>query len=464
MTISSERPKVGIVHLGIGAFYRAFALPLYADIMASSGGDWGVVGVSLRSAAIRDALAPNDFCYPCVELDGQARRTRAITALRDVLVAPENPQAVLDQLRRPDVHIISLTVTEKGYCHDPASGRLNLAHPDIVHDLANPLPRSAPGFIVRALQLRRDAGLPAPTVMSCDNLPGNGTLLRGTVLDMALKIDPELWGWIDANVAFPETMVDRIVPATTQEDINALAVPDQGLVLHEPFRQWVIEDNFSGPRPDFEAASVQLVQDVAAFEEMKLRMLNGSHSALAYLGYLAGHEYVSDAVSDPVFEGFLRHLWHNEIIPTLNVPGVDLFQYADDLLKRFSNPSLKHRTWQIAMDGSQKLPQRILSPLAHHMSEGRTADGLLLTVAAWMRYVGGLDEKGAPIDVRDPMAEQLRALSDAAKTPADKVAALLGLSDIFEPALAQQISTRLTDLYTDLCAYGAQHIAQRIAQ
>lgn len=464
MTMTSDRPKVGIVHLGIGAFYRAFALPWLEEIMAASGGDWGVVGVSLRSAAIRDTLAPNDFRYTCIEMGQDGRSTREIRALRDVLVAPKDPQAVLKQMARPDVHIISLTVTEKGYCHDPASGKLNLAHPDIIHDLANSYPRSAPGFVLRALQQRRAAGAAAPTVMACDNLPGNGTLLRGIVLDLAAQVDPDLSDWIDRNAAFPDTMVDRIVPATTDAGIAALDSPDPGLVLHEPFRQWVIEDRFAGPRPTFEKRGVQLVQDVGPFEEMKLRMLNGGHSALAYLGYLSGHEHVSDAVADPVFGGFLKHLWQHEIIPTLNVPGVDLQHYADDLLVRFSNPCLKHRTWQIAMDGSQKLPQRILSTLNAQIKQGRATEGLLLTLAGWMRYIGGEDEAGAAIDVRDPLADRLRSLSDAAQTPAEKVTALLSVQEVFAPELAEQIAAHLMNIYSDLCACGARAMAKRIVQ
>jgi len=461
---AEARPKAGIVHLGIGAFYRAFALPWFEDIMAGSGGDWGVIGVSLRSSAVRDALAPQNFRYTCVEMGPNGRSTRVISALRDVLVAPQDPQAVLTQMANPDVHIITLTVTEKGYCHDPASGALNRAHPDIVHDLESMLPRSAPGFVLRALQIRRDAGVAAPTVISCDNLPGNGTLLRDIILDMAAQIDPSLRDWIAANAAFPETMVDRIVPATTPADIAALEAPDPGLVLHEPFRQWVIEDNFAGPHPDFAAQGVQLVQDVAPFEEMKLRMLNGSHSALAYLGYLAGHEHVSGAVADPDFARFLRHFWASEVIPTLQVPGVDLHQYAEDLLIRFSNPSLKHRLWQIAMDGSQKVPQRILGTLADQLAQDRAADGLLLTLAAWMRYVGAQDEAGKPIDVRDPLAERLQALSGAADTPVEKVAALLSVREVFAPELSTQISERLTQIYGELCADGAQALVERVAR
>ena len=322
----------------------------------------------------------------------------------------------------PAVRIVSLTVTEKGYCHEPATGRLNPDHPDIVHDLATPdAPRSAPGFLVAALARRRAAGLRPFTVLCCDNLPENGRIVRGVTLDLARRIDPGLADWIAAEGAFPSTMVDRIVPATKPEDIARLTAItgtlDLSPVMHEPFRQWVVEDAFvDGQRPDLGAVGVQLVEDVTPFELMKLRMLNGTHSSLAYLGYLAGHETVSDTVDDPAFAGYCRHLWRAEIIPSIAPPpGEDLAAYADALLERYRNPAIRHRTWQIAMDGSQKLPQRILGTIADNRAAGRPCPGLTLAVAAWMHYVGGVDESGRPIDVRDPLADRLKALSDAAR-------------------------------------------------
>ncbi|MEX0348923.1 MAG: mannitol dehydrogenase family protein [Paracoccaceae bacterium] len=461
----TTRPNPGIVHLGIGAFFRAFGLPWLEDAMADSGGDWGVIGVSLRSASVRDALAPQSFRYPCVEMGPEGRSIRTINALRDVLVAPDDPAAVLSHMADPATQIISLTVTEKGYCHDPATGRLNRAHPEIVRDLNEPLPRTAPGYILRALQMRHAAGASAPTILSCDNLPGNGSLLRGILLDLAAEVDTDIRDWIAANVTFPNTMVDRIVPATTADDIAAHPSHDPGLVLHEPFRQWVIEDAFAGPRPALENVGVQLVQDVAPFEEMKLRMLNGTHSAIAYLGYLAGHETVAEAMTDTAFPRFLRHLWRNEIIPTLSQPeGADLAEYAEALLTRFANPGLKHRTWQIAMDGSQKLPQRILGTLQDQLDRGENTAGLLLTVAGWMRYVSGTDEAGNPIDVRDPLVDHLQDQFRAASTPEARVAALLSVEVIFDPILADRIKGPLTEVYKSLLAEGARGMVERTAQ
>ena len=437
------RPGVGIVHLGLGAFFRAHGALYVAEAMHRSGGDWGIVGVSLRHPDQRDRLAPQGFAYTALELGPDGATPRVVEVIEDVLVAPESPGAVLARMADPATRIVSLTVTEKGYCRDPATGRLNADHPDIAHDLAHPeAPRSAPGFLVAALARRRVAGAPAFTVLSCDNLPENGATVRGVVLDLARRRDPDLADWIAAEATFPSTMVDRIVPATRPEDVARVAgltgCRDAAPVIHEPFRQWVVEDRFvGGARPDLGAVGVQLVRDVQPFELMKLRMLNGTHSALAYLGYLAGYEMIAETVADPMFAAFVRRLWAEEIIPTLAPPpGEDLGAYAAALLARYRNPAIRHRTWQIAMDGSQKLPQRILGTIVDDRRAGRPCPGLVLAVAAWMRYAGGIDEKGAPIDVRDPLAARLRALSDGAADPAGKAAALLGVREVFPAELS----------------------------
>ena len=455
------RPGVGIVHLGLGAFFRAHGALYVAEAMRASGGDWGIVGVSLVRPDQRDRLAPQGFAYTALELGPAGETAQVVDVVEDVLVAPEDPEAVLARMADAGVRIVSLTVTEKGYCHDPATGRLSRAHPDIVHDLAHPeAPRSAPGFLVRALDRRRRAGFAPFTVLTCDNLPDNGALVRGVVTELAGLVDAGLADWIAAAGAFPSTMVDRIVPATKPEDIERVAGLtgrlDLSPVLHEPFRQWVIEDRFvGGARPDLGAVGVQLVAEVRPFELMKLRMLNGTHSSLAYLGYLAGHETIADTVADPVFAGFCRHLWRAEIVPTLEPPeGEDLGRYAEALFARYANPAIRHRTWQIAMDGSQKLPQRLLGTLADNRAAGRPSPGLTLAVAAWMRYVGGIDERGQPIDVRDPMAARLKALSDSAPGPAGKVAALLSVREIFPAALSDDADFRAA--LVDACALLAE--------
>lgn len=343
------QPKTGIVHLGLGAFFRAFGCVFIQDAMAASGGDWGIIGISLRSPDTRDALRGQEWGYTSVTLAPEGEQTRWITVLNDVLVAPEDPEAVLAAMAKPDVRIVTLTVTEKGYCHNPATGALNVEHPDIQHDLSHELPVSALGFLVRALQRRRAAGVAPFTVLTCDNLPENGRLVRGLVLEFARRLDPALAVWIESECKFPSTMVDRITPATTAADLARVAeltgCVDAAPVMHEPFAQWVIEDDFvGGARPDFAATGVEMVQNVTAHEHMKLRMLNGTHSALAYTGYLAGHETIADTVADPVLAAYVRRLW-SEIMPAVQAPeGVSLTEYADALLDRYANPGTE---WKV---------------------------------------------------------------------------------------------------------------------
>lgn len=460
--------SAGIVHLGLGAFFRAFGCVYVADAMAASGGDWGIIGVSLRSAAVRDALVGQGWAYTSVTMGPDGSETRRIDVLRDVLVAPEDPRAVLAAMADPMIRIVSLTVTEKGYCHNPATGALNFDHPDIVHDLAHDLPRSAIGYLVRGLQMRRAAGNAPFTVLSCDNLPNNGRMVRAVVLDLARRIDPALADWIAQHGRFPATMVDRITPATTADDIARVAVltgtQDAAPVMHEPFAQWAIEDDFvNGARPDLAAAGAELVADVTAHEHMKLRMLNGAHSALAYLGYLAGHETISDTVADPVYAAFVRALWA-EITPHVTAPeGVSLDDYADALFERFANPAIRHRTWQIAMDGSQKLPQRLLDTLRARLEAGEAAPCLTLAVAGWMRYAAGRDEAGAQIDVRDPMADPLRTAAQGCETPAQIVDAFLAFQDIFPPDLVPHLRAPVSHAAQALWTKGARQTTQEVA-
>ncbi|MGP9791176.1 mannitol dehydrogenase family protein [Roseinatronobacter sp. NSM] len=450
----------GIVHLGLGAFFRAHVASYISEAMRQNGGDWGVIGVSLQSPGMRDRLRPQGWAYTAVELAPEGQKPQVMTLLRNVLVAPENPQAVLDAMAAPTVSIVSLTVTEKGYCHEPATGRLDTAHPDIVHDLEAALPKSAPGYLVRALQLRHARGLPPFTVLCCDNLPENGRVVRAVVLALARLMDPALADWIDTHGAFPSTMVDRIVPATTPDDLDRVATltgaRDEAPVMHEPFRQWVVEDCFCGPRPTWEAAGAQMVADVTPFEHMKLRMLNGTHSSLAYLGYLAGHQTIASVMTDPAFVTYARHLWQAEIIPTLTPPeNTDLGAYADALATRYANPSIRHRTWQIAMDGSQKLPQRILGTIAENRAAGRSCAGLTLAVAAWMRYTSGKDETGTAIDVKDPLAPRLAALWQ--DDPRQTVDGFLAMSEIFPEPLRNDagFAAELAQALSGLRAHGA---------
>jgi fructuronate reductase len=462
------RLRPGIVHLGLGAFFRAHGVLYTEDVLAEDPAPWGIIGVSLQRPDQRDRLAPQGCLYTATECEADAPQTRIVGSVLGVLVAPEDPQAVLAAMAAPETRIVSLTVTEKGYCLDPATGRLDPSHPDIAYDLAHPgAPRSAVGLITAALARRRDAGLAPFTAVCCDNLMANGPLLAGLVQDFAALTDDHLAQWIARNAAFPATMVDRIVPATTPADIAmveaVIGLHDAAPVLHERFRQWVIEDRFvDGHRPPWEHAGAELVADVAPYEHMKLRMLNASHSALAYLGYLAGHETIAEAVADPAMAAYLPRLWA-EIAPMIPPPpGVSLAAYAEALLARYANPAIRHRTWQIAMDGSQKLPVRLLPTIRERLARGLASPCLSLAVAAWLRYAGGADERGAPIDVRDPLAAPLRAALDAAgPEPAARVAAALTFPAIFGTDLPAEprFAAAVTDAYTRLRHLGARAAA-----
>ncbi len=426
----------GIVHLGIGAFHRAH-MAVYVDDILEKDPSWGIVGASLRRPDTKEALAPQDFLYTVAVRDASGTACRVIGSILDVLDANSQRQQLLDIMADPGIRIVSLTVTEKGYCHDPATGELDPNHPDIVHDLVHPAdPVSAPGIIVQALAMRRESGAAPFTVMSCDNLPANGATTRRIILGFARLRDSQLADYIEKTVAFPGTMVDRIVPATTDADrqlvSEIIGLDDAWPIMTEPFTQWVIEDHFPGGRPAFESAGAQLVSDVEPFELMKLRMLNGSHSTMAYLGYLGGYQYVSEAIADPAISKLIHGLMTDEVMPTLPMPRADLERYRDQLLERFANPALRHRTWQIAMDGSQKLPQRLLGTIRERLANGQGIERLSLGVAAWMRYVTGIDETGVPIEVKDPLAPRLRAIADAAGRDAQKLAdGLLQVTEVF---------------------------------
>jgi len=452
----------GIVHLGVGAFHRAHQAAYTDAVLAAGDGRWGITAASLRSPDTRDALTPQDGLY-ALNLRGEADRLAVIGSIGRVLAAPEDPGALLDALCAPTVAIVSLTVTEKAYCRDPASGALDEAHPDILHDLAHPhAPRSALGWLAAAIARRRTEGLPPFTVLCCDNLPANGRTLHRLLARFAHLRSPGLGAFAENEVACPDTVVDRIVPATTAEDRTrvaaALGLRDAWPVIAEPFSQWVIADRFPAGRPAWEDAGAMLVADVAPFEAMKLRLLNASHSALAYLGCLAGVETVADAMRDPGLAGFAARVM-DDAVPTLAVPpGTDVAGYKRALLERFRNPALRHRTAQIATDGSQKLPQRVLDTMRDRLALGLPIDVHALVVAGWMRYVTGVDEHGQRLDVHDPAAPDLAAAVQATGPVADRLApALLDMRPVFG-ALGQdpRVRTAVTAALARLYALGAR--------
>jgi fructuronate reductase len=417
-----EALGTGIVHLGLGAFMRAH-LAVYNDDALDQGGalSWGIAGVSLRHADTRDALAPQEGLYTLALRDadasGRAREAlRVIGGVREMLVAPNDPAAVLRCMASPEVRIISLTVTEKGYCHDPASGTLRPDHPDIVHDLAHPgAPRSAIGFIVRSLAQRRARGLDGQTLMSLDNLPANGRVLRGLVLAFAEALgDAALADWIGNRCSFPCSMVDRIVPRSTDADRehigSALGLHDAWPVVAEPFIDWVLEDRFAAGRPDWPGVrGVASDADVAAWERLKLRMVNGAHSALAYLGVVAGWSTVDVAIAQPALRAYIDAMLQTEVEPTLTGLFVPR-DYRQRLLQRFANPALAHRTAQIAMDGSQKVPQRLLATIRDRIAAGAPIERLGLALAGWLHYLRGVDEAGRAYAIDDPLAGALQTL------------------------------------------------------
>jgi fructuronate reductase len=393
-----DAQAVGILHFGLGAFHRAHQAVYTDAAMAAGDCDWAIAGLSLRSAAVRDRLAPQDGLYTVTARSRDGEEVRLIGSVRQALVASGTSDKIAALLAAPATRIVSFTVTEKGYCRSP-DGSL---------DLAGATPESIYGWLHRGLALRRDAGLPGLTLLSCDNLPDNGRVLERLMAEYLDRADPALARWVAAECAFPSTMVDRIVPAITLADLDQveqrIALRDEGAVITEPFSQWAIEDRFAGARPRWDEGGAEFVADVRLYEIAKLRMLNGAHSALAYLGPRCGHRFVHEAIADPAIRATIERLMRDEAAPTLD-PAFDAQAYADALLARFANSALPHRLQQIAMDGSQKIPQRWLAVLAWHQRHGRRCPAILEALAAWIDHIRG---DTAPVD--DPLADRLAVL------------------------------------------------------
>ncbi|MGW5190205.1 mannitol dehydrogenase family protein [Kribbella sp. NPDC004138] len=431
--------SVGIVHLGIGAFHRAHQAVVTERAAVETGETrWGIAGVSQRSTTVRDQLAPQDGLYSVLERGLGEPSVQVIGSIREVLTAPEDPEAVVARIADPAVSVVTLTVTEKGY--RAAGAGLNLDDPEIQADLTGRPPRTVVGQLAAAIA-RRDEPL---TIVSCDNLVANGPFLRRLVTDYfeALgKIPPAF-----EATRFPASMVDRIVPATTDADrdeaARLLGVRDEAVVVAEPFLQWVIEDDFAGPRPAWERGGAVLTADVAPWEQAKLRMLNATHSMLAYLGALRGYETIAEAVRDEELGRLARQLMTDDVVPTLTPPdGLDLAAYGATVLERFENPALKHRTRQVAMDGSVKLPVRMLGTVRDRLAAGAEPRMISLAVAAWMVYV-----QRTP-DLDDPQADRLKAAVAGVAEPGALVDALLAVDSIFTPDLRD--SALFRDLLVD---------------
>jgi mannitol 2-dehydrogenase len=430
---SSVRP--GIVHLGLGGFHRAHMARYTHDLMEARAEAlcWGIIGVGLMPNDRRmwEALTPQDGLYTLLERQGQNESATVIGSVCEVLFAAETSTVVLDAMLSPAVGIVSLTVTENGYCLNPATKQLDVAHPLIAHDLAHPdLPRSAIGIIVEAYRRRMKAGLPAVTALSCDNIQHNGTVLRDALLAFAQHRDPRLAAWIEANATFPGTMVDRITPVTTSDDIDHLAarygVLDRWPVVCERFKQWVIEDNFAQGRPAWDIVDAQFVDDVAPYEFMKLRLLNASHLAIAGLGRLAGYDHIDEALGDESIRAYVRALMDRETGPTVPaVPGIDLSVYKAQLLDRFANPRIKDTVDRVNTDAPINL---LIDPIVDRLRAGAETALLALALAAWLRRVRAEDERGRPMTVAHPKADLLRSLAIQGGTDPRP---LLSLSSLF---------------------------------
>lgn len=432
----------GIVHLGIGAFVRAHLAVAVERALQQHPQDlrWGIVGVSMRQPDTHDALAPQQGLYTLAERDAAAdgtprQRLQVIGCLCELLVAPREPQAVIERIASAEAAIVSLTVTEKGYA-TVADG-------------------SAADLIVRGLALRRARGLGGLTLLSLDNLPSNGKRLRDRVLERAAREADALADWIDARCSFPCSMVDRIVPRTTPADVQvvsaALGAHDAWPVLAEPFTDWVVEDHFAAGRPNWDPALVRLADAAAPWEQVKLRLVNGAHSQIAYLGAMAGWPTVDAAIAQRVLATHIGALLQGEVEPTLPpLAGWDRDGYRAALMQRWRNPALAHRCQQIAMDGSQKIPQRWIAPLAERLAAGQAVTRLAFGIAAWLHYLRGRDEAGAAYPIDDPLAPALRALNPEAE-PQAAALALVGFAPVFGPlaghaGLAAQVASHLGHL------------------
>ncbi|WP_447553296.1 mannitol dehydrogenase family protein [Vreelandella sp. EE22] len=478
---SQAAGQIGVVHLGLGAFHRAHQA-VYLERYRQRTGDtqWGVSAANLRrSVDLVDALGKANFHYHVAEYqDSETVTLREVGAIEETLFSGQSAdgqwgrdlEALLARLSASDTRIVTLTVTEKGYFLNPASGELLKDDPMIQADTAAPdAPRTAPGILVAALKRRRAAGTAPFTVLSCDNMPDNGQRTRQAVVQLARVHDAALADWIADNVAFPCSMVDRIVPAMTEQDfeaLKALGIDDHNAVVCEAFSQWVVEDHFPSGRPAWEEEDVTMVADVAPFETMKLRMLNGSHSLLAYVGALADIETVYDAVQVEAFKALLRRYMSEEAAPTLAMPKeIDLDAYAQSLLTRFANDSLRHRLQQIAMDGSQKLPQRWLQVAEANLAAGRGTACVALGLAAWIRYTAGTTLAGKSFNVDDPMAKELAALNERhASDDAGLIDGFFELDAVIPRAVARhdEFKRQVLEAYRTLTEHGVEGALARL--
>lgn len=460
-TYDRAKIKEGILHIGVGGFHRSHQA-LYLDDLFQSHGelDWAICGVGImpQDAAMNKALQAQDCLYTLVERIGNKSTARIIGSLKTYLFGFENADLVFQRIADPAIKIITLTATEGGYCFHQGSGELDLDNKGIQNDLKNPKnPQTIFGYLAEGLELRRKANAGKVTILSCDNLQGNGHVAERTLLAFCQVKNPDLVGWIKENVSFPNCMVDRITPATTDAEREFVRsnynLEDAFPVVAEPFKQWVVEDSFINGRPALEKVGVQFTKDVAPYEKMKIRLLNATHSAMGYLGYLCGYRYIYEIAQAPEFIPYLKALMDNEVTPLIdNVPGVNLAEYKQSLMERFANESIKDQALRICMDGSAKLPKFIFPSIVEQLERKGPIRKLTLCVASWIRFLEAKDEQGNEIPIQDPMADRLVAV---AKTRDLK--ALLAMTDIFgDLGQNERFVTELTELLASLHEKGAR--------
>lgn len=449
--------ECGIVHMSVGGFHRSHQAVYLDKLLGLFPDNWMICGIGLLPSDKEniETLNNQDNLYTVLERSAKEDKAKIIGSMKEAIHAPSNPELVLQKMARPETKILSLTITEKGYCYDK-SGNLDQKNAHIQADLKSlNRPTTALGYVVSALGMRKQNNIAPFTVMSCDNLPGNGDLTRKLVLQFAELVDKDLAQWISDEVCFPNAMVDRITPVTTQDTIDLARdkffIDDKWPVVCEDYIQWVLEDKFNNGRPPLEEVGVQLVEDVEPYEKMKVRLLNGSHSALSYISYLMGYREVDKAMADPLISKFVRLYMDQDITPCVpDVPGVNLDEYKDKLIERFANPAISDQVQRLAEDGSQKIPNAILPCISYQLEHGGSIKYASLALAAWFYYLIGVDEDLKPIEIKDPLADKL---SSRMKVDPRDPTHILGLTEVFgtelpiSPEFIKEIKAALDSLH-----------------
>lgn len=468
-TYARDKVARSIVHIGVGGFYRSHQAVYLDQLLHMPGHEqWGYCGVGLlpHDAKIRDAMVSQDCLYTVVERSAQGESARVIGSVLEFLYAPDDPQAVLEKMADEGTRIVALTITEGGYYVNQGNGEFDATHPDIVRDLAHPqAPSCSFGYLAAALQLRRQRGLAPFTLMSCDNLQNNGDVLRKMLLAYTQLLDPGLSAWLAQHGAFPNSMVDRITPATTDEHRqlvrDTFGIDDAWPVMTEPFLQWVIEDEFPGGRPEWELVGAQMTHDVLPYEKMKLRLLNAGHQSLCYLGMLFGYEFAHEAMGDAGIRKLFMDMMDIEVTPLLSaVEGIDLEEYKRTLVERFSNPAIRDQLSRIGTEGSARIPKFVLPSVREQLERGGPIKLLSFVVACWFRYLNGSDEQGKPMPLIDPYGERLR--EHALRGGAD-ASVLLSMRELFgelsdQPVFCAAVGDSLERLYRDGARVALNHV------